>query len=376
MLRAATLSLLFCAFLIVPASAEEARPLVGRKAPALEPARWMRGVSNVGQPVPSIADLRGLPTAILWVGGGDADVQALEQAASVFGLAPNRRPFAVHFRLMVLDAAPPPARVEGWAPAGYRRVVDWSAARTIRKAAWLPNDPTGLDGLGSPLARAYGVRRTPWLTLVDAAGIVRYSNAPPAPAALSQWVGANRPPKIPARSIHGQSFGAWQPVRWVTPRKTPFRFADHELTLVRWWTKACQHCAASVPALSELHRRYQSHGLHLVSVYHHKGGRRLSDAGVLAAHRRLSGSGDVATDPGWGKLKRIMQRAGFRSATSVSFLVDRRGVIVWAHPGPRVHWSASRRYVGPNQDIRVLEAFLRYRLGVAPAPPPAVPSAR
>ena len=51
-----------------------------------------------------------------------------------------------------------------------------------------------------------------------------------------------------------------------------------------------------------------------------------------------------------------MQRAGFTRATSVSFLVDAEGVVRWAHAGPRVHASADPRHVGPDADLRGLEA--------------------
>jgi hypothetical protein len=51
-----------------------------------------------------------------------------------------------------------------------------------------------------------------------------------------------------------------------------------------------------------------------------------------------------------------MRQAGFTRATSVSFLVDRKGIVRWVHPGPRILYSAKPEDASADADMRGLEA--------------------
>lgn len=173
----------------------------------------------------------------------------------------------------------------------------------------------------------------------------------------------------PANPLLGQALGPLSGVRWATPGGKPDAFAKHKLTIIRWWTTSCPHCSTSVPALSRLWKKYRAQGLHFVAMYHHKGGRAKTDAQLKAYLRKLGFEGTLARDDRWTKLRDVMRRAGFRSATSISVAVDAKGVVRWAHAGPRIHYSKDPRYAGAHRDMQALTSFVAGYLAPKPEPP-------
>ena len=74
-------------------------------------------------------------------------------------------------------------------------------------------------------------------------------------------------------------------------------------------------------------------GLVVVGLYHHKADAPLDPAAVKRSAKELGFRFPVAVDPGWKTLKRWWLATGDRRWTSVSFLIDRRGVVRHVHPG-------------------------------------------
>ena len=160
-----------------------------------------------------------------------------------------------------------------------------------------------------------------------------------------------------ASPLVGQAIGPMTGVRWLTPDRT-YRWADHKLTLIRWWTTSCPHCSASVPALAGMWRKYRAKGLNFVAVFHQKGRRGKSDADLRAYLGRLQFDGTIARDDKWTKLQEVMRRGNLRKATSISVLVDDKGVVRWVHPGPRI----------PRLELAALPAGRRRPEGARPLP--------
>lgn len=165
------------------------------------------------------------------------------------------------------------------------------------------------------------------------------------------WLDVEAPPlpDLPAR----EPFGELRDVRFLTP----FAFAEHELTLVRWWTDTCPFCADSLPALEGLRERFGSAGFAVLAMYHPKPPRAVPDAAVAAHAERLGFRGPLAIDANWRKLADLQARGAPRRATSISVLVDRAGEIVWTHPGPRLHaGSAHPEAARAYDELRALLA--------------------
>jgi thiol-disulfide isomerase/thioredoxin len=108
------------------------------------------------------------------------------------------------------------------------------------------------------------------------------------------------------------------------------------VALVRWWTApGCPYCAATAPSLNEFHAHYKDKGLVVVGLYHHKSDAPLDPAQAKGSAEEFGFRFPVAIDPGWKALKRWWLDGGDRKWTSVSFLLDRRGVVRFVHPGGR-----------------------------------------
>jgi thiol-disulfide isomerase/thioredoxin len=139
------------------------------------------------------------------------------------------------------------------------------------------------------------------------------------------------------QELLGQTLPKLEFTRWLnTPDHQPLETAG-SVTLYRWWTDTCPYCEATLPAIEKLRTKYESKGLKVVAVYHPKPPGDVNDEKVLAAAKARNYHGIVAVDPRWTELKKAWLTPGEsgrkKKATSVSLLVDGKGVIRFVHPG-------------------------------------------
>ena len=156
----------------------------------------------------------------------------------------------------------------------------------------------------------------------------------------------------------------WEGVEWLNT--DPIRLEDlrGKVVLVRWWTDSCPYCRRSAPALNEFHARFARRDLIVIGMYHPKPIDRPITASEIRVAAQERGFGfPIAIDHGWSVLRRWWLDGGRRSATSVSFLIDRHGVIRHIHPGPAFH----REVVGgddqPSKDFAALDRMIDQVLG-------------
>jgi hypothetical protein len=301
--------------------------LVGRAAPPLEGVRFGAGPEGAGlRPERH----RGRVLVVCGFEDSDPGPQAgrtlLRELARAYGRDPGVALVALH---ATTAGRPPPADL----PAEV---------------------PVGVAGPGATLG-AYGREPLPCLVVVDREGVVRSHGPARGLADARVAVESVRALGAPANALIGQAFGATDALRGL-PADADASGAP-ALTLYRWWTNACGHCSASLPALARLERRYGARGLRLVAVYHPKG-RNLRDEDARAYAARLGVGGVVAFDDRWTKFRDLQARGSLRTATSISVLVDAQGVIRWVHPGPRIHESPDGRPAGPAADLAALDALL------------------
>jgi peroxiredoxin len=131
----------------------------------------------------------------------------------------------------------------------------------------------------------------------------------------------------------GKKAEEWQVSNWQASEPLTLKSLEGKVVLVRWWTAPhCPFCAASAPALNEFHENYASKGLQVLGFYHHKARTPLDVKDVNAFKEKFGFKFPVAIDDNWMTLKAwwMKQRNDF---TSVSFLIDRKGVIRHIHPG-------------------------------------------
>ncbi len=131
----------------------------------------------------------------------------------------------------------------------------------------------------------------------------------------------------------GQPAPPLELAEWLNSGPLTLEGLRGKVVLLRWWTApGCPFCAATAPSLNVLHQRFGPRGLVIIGIYHHKASGPLLPAEV-ARHAEGFGFGfPIAIDRGWTNLERWWpaQEGGW---TSVSFLLDRDGIVRWVHPG-------------------------------------------
>jgi len=153
----------------------------------------------------------------------------------------------------------------------------------------------------------------------------------------------------PADSLLGRKAPDWTGAVWINSTPLTLPELAGKVVLIRWWTApGCPYCRATAPALNEFHQEYRNRGLQVIGLYHHKTPEPLEVGAVKEQIGRLGFEFPVAIDSDWRTLKQWWLNGDARRWTSVSFLLDRRGVVRHIHPGGE--------YVKGDKDYGLLKA--------------------
>lgn len=165
----------------------------------------------------------------------------------------------------------------------------------------------------------------------------------------------------------GQPAPAWGELEWVGSE--PLRLEDlrGRVVLIRFWTDTCPFCRASAPALVEIDRDYGERGVTVIGMYHPKPrGSTRSAAEVAEVRAELGWRFPVAIDTRWEVLDAFWLSHRSRDYTSVSFVLDRRGVIRYVHPGPEYHPGGPPEHEACRRDYAELRAAIETLLAEPP----------
>jgi len=146
----------------------------------------------------------------------------------------------------------------------------------------------------------------------------------------------------------GTTAEEWQISQWFNTQPMTLKEQRGKVVLIRWWTgPQCPHCKATAPALNEFHELYKDKGLVVIGFYHHKTFPPLNPDRVKQTAADLGFQFPIGIDAEWRTLRRWWLNDGQPNATSASFLIDRKGVIRYIHPGVK--------YVKGDADYKALK---------------------
>jgi peroxiredoxin len=141
----------------------------------------------------------------------------------------------------------------------------------------------------------------------------------------------------------------WKMTNWLNSTGVELKDLKGKVVLVRWWTAPeCSYCRATAPALNEFYDKYHSQDFELLGFYHHKSSTPLRVEEVKKYAGLYGFRFPVAIDPEWRTLHRWWLDQGNQQWTSVSFLIDKKGVIRYIHPGGQ--------YVKGDEDYKLMKA--------------------
>lgn len=175
---------------------------------------------------------------------------------------------------------------------------------------------------------------------------------------------------------------AWSFDRWIRTAPMTQQELRGKVVLLRWWTNGCHYCQSTLPELEALRTRYGAHGLVVIGVFHPKPQRHVQDRWVAAVADSLGFHGPLAVDERWSTLERWwLDGHPDRNWTSVSFLIDAKGVVRWVHTGGEYHPSDDPRHRTCDLESRELEKTIQALLAdpatkTAGAAMPAAATAR
>jgi len=172
------------------------------------------------------------------------------------------------------------------------------------------------------------------------------SAAPDSPDSPGELIGA------PAR--------AWSFERWAVGPPQSLASLRGKVVLMRWFNSDCRFCAHTLPGLEALRTRYEKQGLVVVGVYHPKPIHKVNDADVRRTAAELGFHGAIAVDETWSTLDRWwLDGHPDRNWTSVSFLIDRDGIVRWAQGGGEYHPSSDPRHAHCDAEYTELDRTIR-----------------
>lgn len=135
-------------------------------------------------------------------------------------------------------------------------------------------------------------------------------------------------------SVVGKPAPGWDLPRWFNAAPLTLEDLRGKVVLVRWFMSTeCPYCSGTAPSLNQLHEAYAARGLAVIGMYHHKRPEPLDPQAVRGYVERYQFKFPVAIDEDWRTLKRWWLDGHERRWTSVSFVIDRRGVVRYVHLG-------------------------------------------
>jgi peroxiredoxin len=138
--------------------------------------------------------------------------------------------------------------------------------------------------------------------------------------------------------VIGKAPPAWDVGPWFNGGPVSLADLKGKVVFVRWFmSPSCPMCSASAPSLVLLDQRYRDRGLAVVGMYHHKDPEPLDPEKVKGYVAHYGYTFPVAIDPDWRTMKAWWQKDHpKREYTSVSFVLDRKGLVRHVHLGGRL----------------------------------------
>jgi peroxiredoxin len=128
----------------------------------------------------------------------------------------------------------------------------------------------------------------------------------------------------------------WTNDRWLNSAPLKLSQLKGKVILLRFFMESsCPMCRASAPYLNDFHTKYKDQGLVVIGMYTPKPRPRKTEVETVKQFVADYGFAfPVAVDDDWSALKSFwLNRMPNADFTSVSFLIDSKGIIRYIHSG-------------------------------------------
>ncbi|MEP7195001.1 MAG: redoxin domain-containing protein [Saprospiraceae bacterium] len=160
-----------------------------------------------------------------------------------------------------------------------------------------------------------------------------------------------------------QKFPNFSPMKWMQSSELTITNLKGKVVLLRWWTDNCSFCINTSESLNTWYSSYHSKGLEIIGLYHPKPkGRRPSTEEIKQYIIEKEFQFPIALDLNWRNLDRFWFNCGNKDFTSVSFLLDKKGVIRIIHPGGEYHEEVEEGHETCVRDYHQIDSTIRLLL--------------
>ncbi|HEU5182204.1 MAG TPA: redoxin family protein [Candidatus Polarisedimenticolia bacterium] len=164
------------------------------------------------------------------------------------------------------------------------------------------------------------------------------------------------------KSLLGSHAPEWSGITWVHGGPLTLESLKGKVILLRFWMGDCPYCIHSAPALLSLRKQYGDRGLVVVGLHHPKSEKARDIGWVSRKADELGFDFPVGQDDQWTTLRAYGVGTVFRHFTSVSFLIDRNGIIRFVHDGGEFHPDGGAGHEECNRAYEALQAAVETTL--------------
>ncbi|MGH7807989.1 MAG: redoxin domain-containing protein [Thermodesulfobacteriota bacterium] len=132
-------------------------------------------------------------------------------------------------------------------------------------------------------------------------------------------------------------------LKWLNVEPLDIEDLRGKVVLIRFWLVGCPLCERTAPALVELYDKYKEKGFILIGIHHPKSEKTKDPELVRRAAEGFGFTFPIAQDNNWKVINSYWLDGRERSFTSVSFLIDKKGLIRLIHDGGEFYRSESNQ---------------------------------
>lgn len=140
-----------------------------------------------------------------------------------------------------------------------------------------------------------------------------------------------------AAKLLGSEAPALPELRWLDGQPRTLESLSGRIVVIRSFTNECPFCAASMPTLQRLHERYRDRGVTVLGVYHPKPPSPTAPEDVAVFAKSLGVTFPIAVDDDWKLVQKWWKSYGEAPWTSITWILDGKGMIRHVHPGGEYH---------------------------------------
>ncbi len=126
---------------------------------------------------------------------------------------------------------------------------------------------------------------------------------------------------------------------WLNTEPISIEDLRGKVVLIRFWLVGCPLCENTAPALVELYNKYKDQGFIVIGIHHPKSERTKDPELVRLTAEKFGFDFPLAQDNSWRVINSYWLDGKERSFTSVSFLIDKEGIIRFVHDGGEFYRS-------------------------------------